>query len=333
MIELDRDILKLSFPDLHPHAHCTVSFQRTLRIPDDDKTWPLPPGFGRFPIVHVDDYAANLPPDWYEHGGVAFPMYQSEAMWISFSRSDYPFAVKVAAGKIDATTGEAWSAELTKEPQNYLVLPTQPWLDGFAVKKGVIRQFVAMPLGSGYSAEEQITGQAEHGGLQIQVYPMRLDVYRETIEARRLEELRIERFAYQSAPLMPDMGLAPGGKMRQEIYRDRYGFHVWDRDHTSRCFVHICNSLVWQSITGNPPPYPPPTAKSYSAAGLPWFDYYRDDVAALTGSKSLDKLKSVFEISGSKKDHVLPENDAPSLNPSQIRHLGKPRKLVREMDY
>jgi hypothetical protein len=36
-------------------------------------------------------------------------MYQSEAMWIAFSgsaigfaRSDYPFAVKIAAGKIDA---------------------------------------------------------------------------------------------------------------------------------------------------------------------------------------------------------------------------------------
>jgi len=28
---------------------------------------------------------ATLPPDWIERGGVAFPMYQSEAMWIAFS--------------------------------------------------------------------------------------------------------------------------------------------------------------------------------------------------------------------------------------------------------
>ena len=33
----------------------------------------------------------------------------------------------------------------------------------------MIRQFVAMPLGAGYTAEEQITGEAEHGGLQIVV--------------------------------------------------------------------------------------------------------------------------------------------------------------------
>jgi hypothetical protein len=34
-----------------------------------------------------------------------------------------------------------------------------------------------MPLGSGYSAEEQITGEAEHGGIQIVVYPMKQEVF------------------------------------------------------------------------------------------------------------------------------------------------------------
>src|ERR1700678_2717605 len=57
---------------------------------------------------------------------VTFPMYQSEAMVLSFSRTHYPFAVKVAAGKIDAITGAAWSPQLIAETQNYLVLPTQP---------------------------------------------------------------------------------------------------------------------------------------------------------------------------------------------------------------
>jgi hypothetical protein len=333
MIELRDDSLHFSFPDLHPDAHCTISFQRTLRIPDDDKTWPLPPGLGRFPIVHVDDFAANLPPDWYERGGVALPMYQSEAMWLSFSRTDYPFAIKVAAGKIDAITGETWSAELTAEPQNYLVLPTQPWLDGFVVRKGVIRQFVAMPLGSGYSAEEQITSAAEHGGLQIQVYPMRPEIYRKTIEVRERASMRRQLSApgIACAPT-PDMGLAPGGQMRQEIYHDRYGFNVWDRSHTSRCFIHLCNSVIWQSITGRRPPYPPPTAKSYSDAGLPWFDYYRDDTPALAGGKILAGLKSIFQMSDSKCDHTLAENDAPKLHPGQIRNLGKPRRLVREMN-
>ena len=60
---------------------------------------------------------------------------------------DLPVAVKVAAGKINAVTGETWTAPLNRNPQDYVVWPEQPWLDGFAIEPGVIRQFVAMPLG------------------------------------------------------------------------------------------------------------------------------------------------------------------------------------------
>jgi hypothetical protein len=79
----------------------------------------------------------------------------------------YPSAVKIAAGKIDAATGKPWSVDPADEPQNYVVIPTQPWLDGFCVRRRIIRQFVAMPLGNGYSAEEQITGHTKYGGLRI----------------------------------------------------------------------------------------------------------------------------------------------------------------------
>ena len=73
-------------------------------------------------------------------------------------------AIKVAAGKVDALTGEPFRNGLTERPQDYLVIPGQPWLDGFCVQEGLIRQFVAMPLGEGYTAEEQLTGTSEHGG-------------------------------------------------------------------------------------------------------------------------------------------------------------------------
>ena len=105
-------------------------------------------------------------------------MYQAEALWISFQAS-YPMAVKVAAGKINALTGYEWKNEISRSPQDYLVVPDQPWLDGFCVQQGMVRQFVAMPLGEGYTAEEQLTETAEHGGLQIVVYPVRAAVYDE----------------------------------------------------------------------------------------------------------------------------------------------------------
>jgi hypothetical protein len=181
-------------------------------------------------------------------------------------------------------------------------------------------QFVAMPLGSGYSAEEQITGRPEYGGLQIQVYPMRPEIYEKAVKPELLDY----RYALHAEIISsPAMGLAPGGQMRQEIYHDNFGFDVWDRAHSSRCFVHLCNSLVWQSITGQRPPYPPPTAQAYSDAGLPWFDFYRDDVGVLGGSKSLAGLKSVSQMSASKGDQALRENNAPKLSSDQVIQLRK----------
>ena len=111
-----------------------------------------------------------MPERWLQHGGIMLPMYQSEAMWLNFDASyidrqgTYPFAIKIATGKSNAVSGKPWAEKLRRRPQDYVVAPEQPWLDGYCVEKGVIRQFVAMPLGAGYTAEEQLTGEAEHGG-------------------------------------------------------------------------------------------------------------------------------------------------------------------------
>ena len=307
MIELRNDELAFRFPEVHADAELRVSFQRTLRIPDDNRSYPLPPGLGSFPMNHVDDYADGAPESWRERGGVFLPMYQAEAMWVSFDAS-YPMAVKVGAGKIDALTGEQWKDKLTRSPQDYLVVPDQPWLDGFCVEKGMIRQFVAMPLGEGYTAEEQLTGEARHGGLQIVVHPMRASRYEAMQRERVSRPITEGMIAYAPAPPM-EMGLAPGGLMRQEVYEDSYGFTAWDEQVRSRCFVHILNSVQFAGVTGVAPPHEPPTALEYTAAGLPWFDYYGGDLAALEGSKTLLGLDSVAVKKLKKGEGVLAGND------------------------
>ncbi|MEN8149780.1 MAG: hypothetical protein ABFS86_08140, partial [Planctomycetota bacterium] len=232
MIELKHDHLEFSFPEVHPDAKLTIDFQRTLRIPDDDGTYPLPPGLGSFPLRHVDDFAERVPGTWLRHGGVMLPIHQAEAMWLNFSpawvgdrETPYPFAIKVAAGKIDAVTGEGWSNELHRSPQDYMVAPKQPWLDGFCVAKGVIRQFTAMRLGDGYTAEEQLTAQAEHGGVQIVVCPMKREVFERRfpkvpprVLRRRSIGVMEDLCAAPPEPAAMDMGLAAGGRMEQEIY-------------------------------------------------------------------------------------------------------------------
>ena len=276
MIEAQQDELVFSFPEVHRDAVLRVSFMRTLRIPDDGRDYPLPAGLGCFPIRHVDDFASKTPSHWRERGGVMFPMFQSEALWLNFD-SDYPFALKVAAGKINAATGESWRNGLHRDPQDYLVVPEQPWLDGYAVEKGIIRQFVAEPLGLGLTAEEQITGKAEFGGIQLAAFPMKRAAYERYYQPQPPADARIrfsvaDRVCEETA----EMGLAPGGRMRQEIYEDEYRLADWDTGNTSRCFVHLCNSMIWRQVTGSEPPTVPPTAQEYAGAGLPWFEYYDD---------------------------------------------------------
>ena len=84
MLELKQDSLKFTFPEVHPDAELTITFIRTLRIPDDDKDYPLPPGLGLFQMKHVDDYPERVPANWKERGCVMLPMFQAEAQWIKF---------------------------------------------------------------------------------------------------------------------------------------------------------------------------------------------------------------------------------------------------------
>ncbi|MDF1581657.1 MAG: hypothetical protein P1P74_12940 [Desulfuromonadales bacterium] len=181
MVTLSDDTLTFDFSGVHEKAKRSIAFRRTLRIPDDNRSYKLPPGLGKFPLSHVEDYAEGAPDSWGKRGGVFLPMYQSEALWIDLGRSHwgnfYPCAVKIAAGKINAVTGKPWSNGLSDCPQDYVVVPKQPWLDGFSVGEELIRQFVAMPLSESFTAEEQLTGQAEFGGIQISVTPMKKEIY------------------------------------------------------------------------------------------------------------------------------------------------------------
>ena len=345
MIELNSNALTFSFQTVHPSAALTIDFQRTLRIPDNDQSYPLPPGTGRFTLRHVDDFASRLRKEWIERGGVMLPMYQSEAMWIHFSsahdsarQTDYPFAVKIAAGKINAVTGQAWTSLLHREPQDYIVTPPQPWLDGFSLSKGEIRQFVAMPLGDGYTAEEQISDSSDIGGIQIVVYPMKRVVYERRFRKQsRVVEQLLERQTVRFARELSSgegrqaaMGLAAGGRMQQDIYDDPYSADDWDLTQSARCFVHILNSRMWSDITGEKNPNEPRTAADYSRAGLPWFDYYDESATALEGSPILGGLKSVASMWKEKNRESLPDNSHVATERVVELRRGLRRNQVRE---
>lgn len=180
MITLENDVLEFRFPEVHEKARCSIEFQRTLRIPDDDRDYPM-------------------------------------------KRERYELLVS-----------------------------------------------------------ERDTGTVEG------------DVYYSPLSVQGPGD---------------SMGLAPGGRMKQDIYDDLYGLDAWDQRHASRCFVTIVNSMQWMAVTGEQPPARPPTARTYTEAGLPWFDYYGGDIAAVDGAGKLRAIDSVAKIAEEKGTGPLPDNE------------------------
>lgn len=262
---------------IHVGEQFSVSFQRTLRIPDDSGTYPLPPGLGLFPLRQAKSE-------------VLLPIYQREALWMSFDGGWPPHAVKVGIGGIDAVSGEPFDpTSLDAESQDYLVTPTQPWLDGINAGEGFVRQFVAMPLGAGYTVEGQLTGAEREGGIQLVVIPPKPGRFPDKPPFVDYGPMDVMACA------APDMGLAAGGRMEQEIYPDEFGIDTWDLDRAITIDVRLCNSMDWRELTGEEPPPTPVSAELYTEYGFPWFRLY-EERGDLAPAERLTRVKSVREV-------------------------------------
>ncbi|AYV83280.1 MAG: hypothetical protein Hyperionvirus5_86 [Hyperionvirus sp.] len=163
-----------------PASETSIGFKRTLKVPDTEKTYPLPPDLGSFPLVLNEDKS------------IVLPMRQSEAMWMDFNSSK-SVAVKIGVGNVNAISGESWEenrGKLRDDPQNYVVLPYQKWLDGINAtpKKCTeeydsfihsVRQFIAMPLTSKSLVEAQMKElgiiDTVKGGLNFELYQRKID--------------------------------------------------------------------------------------------------------------------------------------------------------------
>ncbi|MCX5380768.1 hypothetical protein [Streptomyces sp. NBC_00091] len=343
-----------------------IRFIRTLRLPESG-THALPPGLGEFPLRRVEDYPDTVPQEWRAKGGVMLPVYLREAMWLSFGGSREPAALQVGVGKVCAVSGKRWTGRLARKPQNYVVLPRQPWLDGINSGDGTVRQFVAVPLGLGATVEGQVTGEETTGGVQLQAFPLGGKALAAWREEQREREARSRpgggaypappgSFAYGAAPAMPPaapgaapaapgaapappaarraaapaMGLGVGGAMRQEVYRDDRKVSDWASNPAARVFVHLVTPPEWRRITGEDAPPSPVDRAAYTQAGLPWYDYYDETGTDLPAPDALGQVKPVGDWLGD--DHA--PWTAPT--PGQVLPLGnapRPGGPVQDGDW
>ena len=299
-----------------------VTFHRTLRVPDDGHVYPLPPGLGKLPVFRVADFKARLPVSLRREGGVFIPMYQREALWLGFHGPDWRAqAVTVAVGGINALTGGPAAAPLTSDPQNYIVCPDQPWLDGINTGHGFVRQFVAMPLGQGYTVEGDLTGSEIRGGFQLTVYEPHPGRFSETPPQRDPTPLDTDREGPPRPMAAPVMGLGAGGRLRQKIYADPHGLDTWDAARLGHLRVHLLNSRQFAEVTGRPPPPSPIDAATYAACGLPWFTRYDDSQADIEPSERLSGVKTIA-ARDAERAAAGPRPAPPGIERQEVRNNG-----------
>jgi hypothetical protein len=271
MIDLTHDQLLFKFPEVHADASLTIEFQRTLRIPEGEREFPLLPGLGRFPLFPVRALLDQGAAPWLNRVEAMLPMYQSEAMWLSFRPSYsvahetfYPFAVKIRSGPSDAISGRAWSSSLHRNPQDYLVLQEQSWLGGYSNGHGLVHQFVAVPFGNHEVARKDATNRDNWGRIQIDVLPMTrraFDHYYPTDSWKKHLAATGTRPASDGQhDREPQTELAP-----QQWNRNPFCHEDWDRQSRSTYSIHLANSLQWCAMTGSPPPTPPLSASLATA--------------------------------------------------------------------
>jgi hypothetical protein len=279
MLPSSREEVHRTFAACLPKISATVTFQRSLRLPVNSTQFPMPLGLGRFSVYPVDDFS-GVPEAWRQRGGIMLPLHPTEALWLEF-HSDYPMALRIGTGGGCAVSGEPWATALQAAPQNYVVLGTQPWLDGFHAGPEIVRQFVARPAGQGVLGVHALSGEERWGGLQLQAIPLRAtEFWRQILKDKlnaRWDELMTpipHRVVQSSPPLgsQPGFTVKAGGKLRLKIIEDLHGLPAWDTALSSRCFAHLCLASDWQRLTGVLPPQNPPTPEDYSAAGVPWVE-------------------------------------------------------------
>ncbi|KAL4740495.1 hypothetical protein BDV11DRAFT_204276 [Aspergillus similis] len=290
-----------------------LSFHRTLRMPDDEKIHPLPASRGLFPLYNVNAFASQLPERITKRGGIFFPMWQREALWIQFNHrgGNTHYAIRVNIGHINSVSG--LDIYEVSDKQDYLVVPGQQWLDG-----------IAAAVGSGYTVEGQVSGKEKFGGIQIEVIPsyehgthtfsysteqghVKYAAEHDTPSDYALKDGDKVTMAPKPSTFMGQARLCDflddgesleeieslWGKLMQDIVQDSYPKGVWDTARTRLLDIHILQPSDFEAVTHIVPPRTPITTEDYIKAGIPFYAVEEDPDRRLDGSATLAGVKSI----------------------------------------
>lgn len=89
------------------------------------------------------------------------------------------------------------------------------------------------------------------------------------------------------------MGIAAGGRIKQQIFMDTYGVESWDFNQRRMLKIHMVNSIAYKLITGKNPPPSPITVAEYQESGVPWFSHYDENTPTIQGAGAFNNIIGV----------------------------------------
>jgi len=307
--------VRLEAEHIHVGDRFSLTLQRTVRLPQDGRDYPLTPSFGEFPVVGAEAFSDRLPGSWHVRDAFVIPIYEREALFLAFSASESkPNAVQVGVGGINAVSGEGWPAPPSANPQNYIVCPDQPWLDGIYALNGRVRQFVAAGRGRGDTVAEQLGG-TEASALQIRVYEPQPGRFSDQMHAA-------ERGRLDSIP--DDLGVGAGGTMRQKIYPDPYGVETWNAEDYAEFYIYLVRPDLFRELTGREPPPASISAETYTRLNLPWFELDDKNAPALVAPSRLGEVETISKRERERGDCA--DEAGVDVSPDQIGRIRAPKK-------
>ncbi|KAJ3545748.1 hypothetical protein NMY22_g2314 [Coprinellus aureogranulatus] len=120
------------------------------------------------------------------------------------------------------------------------------------------------------------------------------------------------------------LGIAAGGRIKQNIYRDSGSVRDYNEQIGRRVHIHIVTPEFWEDLTGVLPPITPITRGLYESQGIPWFKLFDDYVDSIAEtSEALASVLPVSELDKIRSDSAVNAQDSvvnPDAPPRCFQH-------------
>ena len=255
-------------------------------------------------MVSGEEVKHPLPPsirkgEFYMHNGKPIvPVDKDMAVWFKFELltnglPKVPYALKILVGGINVITGETEHGEQevltlennqpnTQVGQNYLILPSQRWIDGFKTGNGTVRQFIVQEFGLNATVEEKLKG-TQDGVIQFIAFPPTQAVIQQAKEEETIKLLtHIQNKKASFGPTylftganitgatkggggggVSKVGLAAGAQIVQDINVSTFPIDTFDPTRAQVFDLTLLDAHTFHELEGLPKPPRMPTQDEY----------------------------------------------------------------------